>query len=163
MRGGGEERGLRSGTLNVPGIVGFGEACRIAMEEMNEEAQRVGGLRDKLEQVLFEELSDVWINGDQQSRLPNTTNIGFRDVDARTLIRDMHDIAVSTRSACSSGSTGPSHVLKAIGLTDDEAYSCIRFSLGRFTTGEEIDYTIEKVIASVRKLRKNSTTSGRTI
>ena len=163
MRGGGQERGLRSGALNVPGIVGFGEACRIAMEEMNEEAQRVGGLRDKLEQVLFGELADIWINGDKQSRLPNTTNIGFRDVDARTLIRDMHDIAVSTRSACSSGATGPSHVLKAIGLTDDEAYSCIRFSLGRFTTEEEIDYTIEKVMASVRKLRKNPTTSGRTI
>jgi cysteine desulfurase len=163
IRGGGQELGLRAGTLNVPGIVGFGEACRIAKEEMNEEAQRVGGLRDKLEQLLLAELADIWINGDKESRLPNTTNIGFRNVDARTLIRDMHDIAVSTRSACSSGSTGPSHVLKAIGLTDDEAYSCIRFSLGRFTTEEEIDYTIEKVIASVRKLRKNSTTSERTV
>jgi cysteine desulfurase len=163
IRGGAKERNLRSGTLNVPGIVGFGEACRIAKEEMKEEAQRVGGLRDKLEQVIVRELADTWINGDQQSRLPNTTNIGFRNVDARTLIRDMHDIAVSTRSACSSGSsgsTGPSHVLKAIGLTDDEAYSCIRFSLGRFTTEEEIDYTIEKLIASVRKLRKNLATSA---
>jgi cysteine desulfurase len=158
IRGGAKERNLRSGTLNVPGIVGFGEACRIAKEEMNEESQRVGGLRDKLEQVVTGELADTWINGDQQNRLPNTTNIGFRNVDARTLIRDMHDIAVSTRSACSSGSKGPSHVLKAIGLTDDEAYSCIRFSLGRFTTEEEVDYTIEKVIASVRKLRKYSTT-----
>jgi cysteine desulfurase len=160
IRGGAKERNLRSGTLNVPGIVGFGEASRIAKEEMNEEAQRVGRLRDRLEQVIVGELADTWINGDKQSRLPNTTNIGFRNVDARTLIRDMHDIAVSTRSACSSGSTGPSHVLKAIGLTDDEAYSCIRFSLGRFTTEEEIDYTIEKVIASVRKLRKNLATSG---
>jgi cysteine desulfurase len=156
VRGGGQERGLRAGTLNVPGIVGFGEACRIAMEEMNEESLRVGRWRDKLEQVLLGELEDIWINGDKESRLPNTTNIGFRNVDARTLIRDMHDIAVSTRSACSSGSTGPSHVLKAIGLTDDEAYSCIRFSLGRFTTQKEIDYTIEKVIVSVRKLRRNS-------
>jgi cysteine desulfurase len=153
--GGGQERGLRAGTLNVPGIVGFGETCRIAKQEMKEEAERVRKLRDKLENALLSELPDVWINGDKQDRLPNTSNIGFRGVEARTLIRDMHDIAVSTRSACSSGSAGPSHVLKAIGLTDAEAYSCIRFSLGRFTTEEEIDYTIEKVISSVRKLRKS--------
>jgi cysteine desulfurase len=155
--GGGQERGLRAGTLNVPGIVGFGEACRIAKLEMNEEAERVGKLRDKLENVLLAELPDIWINGDRGNRLPNTSNIGFCGVDARTLIRDMHDIAVSTKSACSSGDPGPSHVLKAIGLTDDEAYSCIRFSLGRFTTEREIDYTIEKVISSVQKLRRNST------
>ena len=153
--GGGQERGLRGGTLNVPGIVGFGEACRIAQEEWKEESERVGCLRDHLEQTLLAELPDIWINGDSENRIPNTTNVGFRGVDARTLIRDMHDIAVSTRSACSSGSTGPSHVLKAIGLTDDEAYSCIRFSLGRFTTKEEIDYTIDKVIASVHKLRRS--------
>ena len=153
--GGGHERGLRAGTLNVPGIVGFGEACRIAMLEMAEDSARIGKLRDKLESALLAELPDIWINGDQNHRLCNTSNIGFRGVDARTLIRDMHDIAVSTRSACSSGDPGPSHVLKAIGLTDDEAYSCIRFSLGRFTTEEEIDYTIGKVITSVRKLRRS--------
>jgi len=157
IRGGGQERGSRGGTLNVPGIVGFGEACRLAKQELQGEAERIANLRDRLEQRLLAELPDVWINGYRQDRLPNTSNIGFRGVDARTLIRHMHDIAVSTRSACSSGSTGPSHVLKAIGLTDDEAYSCIRFSLGRFTTDEEIDYTIGKVIASVRKLRENST------
>jgi cysteine desulfurase len=106
------------------------------------------------------ELPDIWINGDRQDRLPNTSNIGFRGVDARTLIRDMHDVAVSTRSACSSGSAGPSHVLKAIGLTDDEAYSCIRFSLGRFTTEEEIDYATDKVIASVKKIRRSSTATA---
>jgi len=153
--GGGHERGLRAGSLNVPGIVGFGEACRIATVEMRQESQRVEMLRDRLESALLAELPDIWINGDANNRLLNTTNIGFRAVDARALIRDMHDIAVSTRSACSSGSAGPSHVLKAIGLSDDEAYSCVRFSLGRFTTGEEIDYAIEKVITSVGKLRRN--------
>jgi cysteine desulfurase len=156
--GGSQERTLRSGTLNVPGIVGFGEACRIAKQEMKEEIARVRNLRDKLENVLLSELPDIWINGNKQDRLPNTSNIGFRGIEARTLIRDMHDIAVSTRSACSSGSAGPSHVLKAIGLTDDEAYSCIRFSLGRFTTDEEIDYAIEKVISSVARLRKHAAT-----
>jgi cysteine desulfurase len=155
--GGGQEGGLRAGTLNVPGIVGFGEACRIAKQETKGEAERVRKLRDKLENGLLSELPNIWINGDKQNRLPNTSSIGFRGVEARTLIRDMHDIAVSTRSACSSGSPGPSHVLKAIGLTDDEAYSCIRFSLGRFTTDEEIDYTIGKVISSVTKLRNRST------
>lgn len=151
--GGGQERGLRGGTLNVPGIVGFGEACRIARQEWPDEAERTGRLRDRWEQALLAELPDIWINGDRENRIPNTTNIGFTGIDARTLIRDMHDIAVSTRAACSSGSSGPSHVLKALGLTDDEAYSCIRFSLGRFTTEAEIDYTIDKVINSVRKLR----------
>lgn len=153
--GGGHERGLRAGTLNVPGIVGFGEACRIAKLEMADDSARIGKLRDTLESGLLAELPDIWINGDQENRLANTSNIGFHGVNARTLIRDMHDIAVSTKSACSSGDSSPSHVLKAIGLTDDEAYSCIRFSLGRFTTEEEIDYTINKVIASVRKLRRS--------
>jgi cysteine desulfurase len=153
--GGRHERGLRAGTMNVPGIVGFGEACRIARLEMEEESRRVLALRDRLECALLAELSDIWINGDPKSRLANTASIGFKGVDARTMIRDMHDIAVSTRSACSSGNSGPSHVLKAIGLSDEDAYSCIRFSLGRFTTEEEIDYTINKVVTSVHKLRRN--------
>jgi cysteine desulfurase len=153
--GGGQELGWRGGTLDVAGIVGFGEACRIAQQEWNDEAQRICRLRDRLEEELLAELPDIWINGDRENRIPNTSNIGFRDVEARTLIRDMHDIGVSTRAACSSGASGPSHVLKAIGLTDDEAYSCIRFSLGRVTTEEEVDYTINKVIASVRKLRRS--------
>jgi cysteine desulfurase len=153
--GGGQERGLRAGTLNVPGIVGFGEACRIAKLEMAEDADCTNRMRDKLEDALLDELPEIWINGNRDYRLPNTTNIGFTGVDARTLIRDLHDIAVSTKSACSSGNSGPSHVLKAIGLADNETYSCVRFSLGRFTTEQEIDYTIKKVIASVRKLRRN--------
>lgn len=152
--GGGQERGLRGGTFNVPGIVGFGEACRIAQLEWNSEAERMERLRNRLEQTLMAELPDTWINGDRENRIPNTSNIGFDGADARILIRDMHDIAVSTRAACSSGHSGPSHVLKAIGLTDNEAYSCIRFSLGRFTTEDEVDYAINKVIASIRKLRQ---------
>ena len=152
--GGGQERGLRGGTLNVPGIVGFGEACRIAQLEWKPEMERVERLRNRLEQTLMAELPDLWINGDRKNRIPNTSNIGFAGIDARTLIRDMHDIGVSTRAACSSGHTGPSHVLKAIGLTDDEAYACVRFSLGRFTTEDEVDYAINKIIASIHKLRR---------
>jgi cysteine desulfurase len=155
--GGGQERGLRGGTLNVAGAVGFGEACRIAGLEMEAEAARVKKMRDRLEEAILTQVPDTWINGDLSNRIGNTSNIGFRGVDAKTLIRDMHDIAVSTQAACSSGSTGPSHVLKAIGLTDDEAYSCIRFSLGRFTTNEEIDYAINKVVTSVHKLRRSMT------
>lgn len=151
--GGGQERGLRGGTLNVPGIVGFGEACRIAQLEWNSEAERVERLRNRLEQTLMAELPDMWINGDRENRIPNTSNIGFAGVDARTLIRDMHDIAVSTRAACSSGHSGPSHVLKAIGLKDDVSYACIRFSLGRFNKEDEVDYAINKVIATAHKLR----------
>lgn len=152
--GGGQECGLHSGTQNVPGIVGFGDACRIAREEMVEESKRVARMRDRLETAFLTNLDDLKVNGDRDRRLPNTTNIMFGGMDARTLIRDMHCIAVSTKSACSSNKDGPSHVLKAIGLTDDEAYSSIRFSLGRFTTEEDIDFTMERVIASVRKLRK---------
>jgi cysteine desulfurase len=160
IAGGGQERGLRGGTLNVPGIVGFGEACRIAQLEMWEEAERVRNLRDRLENALQAAFPDIWINGLGADRLPNTSNIGFSGVDARTLIRDMHDVAVSTRSACSSGDSGPSHVLKAMGLSDEQAYSSIRFSLGRFTTAEDIDYVIERVVSSVRKLRNRHIRTG---
>ena len=152
---GGQERGRRGGTLNVPGVVGFGEACRIARDELATDVPRMRRLRDRFETSLLSELPDIWINGAGAPRLCNTSNIGFLNVNARTMIRDMHDIACSTKSACSSGDPGPSHVLKAIGLSDDEAYACIRFSIGRFTTDEEIDYAIGKIIESVRKLRGN--------
>jgi cysteine desulfurase len=151
--GGGQERGLRAGTLNVPGIVGFGEACRIARADLPAEASRVARLRDRLEQGLLAALPEVAINGDAEHRLPNTSNLCFHGVDARTLIRDVHDLAVSTRSACSSAHQGPSHVLKAMGLSDDEAYSSIRFSTGRFTTEDEIDVALDRVIGSVRRLK----------
>ncbi|CAL1241966.1 cysteine desulfurase family protein [Candidatus Methylocalor cossyra] len=158
--GGGQEQGFRGETLNVPGIVGFGEACRIAQNGWQGEAERVGRLRDRLEQTLLAELPDTWVNGDRENCIPNTTNIGFAGIDARTLIRDMHDIAVSTRSACSSGSSGPSHVLKALGLSDDEAQACIRFSLGRFSTLDDVDYAVANIMASVHRLRAGGV-SGR--
>ena len=153
--GGAQERGLRGGTLNIPGIVGLGEACRLVQEQLGGDVTRMGVLRDRLEEGILSQVPQTWINGDPSNRLCNTSNMGFKGVDARTMIRDMHDIAVSTRSACSSGNSGPSHVLKAIGLSDEDAYSCIRFSLGRFTTEEEIDYAINKVVTSVHKLRRN--------
>jgi cysteine desulfurase len=155
IAGGNQEQRVRGGTLNVPAIVGFGEACRIAAAESDAEAIRVARLRDRLEGSILAEVPCAWVNGNAGARLANTTNIGFGGIDARALIRDMHDVAVSTRSACSSGNSGPSHVLKAIGLSDEDAYSCIRFSLGRFTTEEEIDYAIGKVVASAHKLRRN--------
>jgi cysteine desulfurase len=145
----------RPGTANVPGIVGFGEACRVACGALTTEVSRQAMLRDRLEEGIRSQVPGVWVNGDRANRICNTTNIGFKGIDARTLIRDMHDIAVSTRSACSSGDSGPSHVLKAIGLSDEDCYSCIRFSLGRFTTEAEIDYTIGKVVASAHRLRRS--------
>ena len=157
--GGGQEHGMRGGTLNVAAIVGFGEACRIAQKEMQSDNQQIVKLRDRLESTLVAELPDIWVNGGGAERLCNTSNIGFRGIDARTMIRDMHDVACSTKSACSSGDPGPSHVLKAIGLTDEEAYSCIRFSLGRFTTDQEIDHALEKIIGTVCKLT-NGRSSG---
>ena len=153
--GGGQECGGRAGTLNVPGIVGFGEACRLLETDAGRDLPRMAFLRDRLEEGILTQLPHTWVNGDRANRLCNTTNIGFKGIDARTLIRDMHDVAVSTRSACSSGNSGPSHVLKAIGLSDEDAYSCIRFSLGRFTTREEIDYAIGKVVTSAHKLRRS--------
>lgn len=155
LLGGGQERGMRGGTLNVPGIVGLGEACRLVQECLDEDIQRMQTLRDRLEDGILSRVEETWVNGDPSSRLCNTSNLGFRGVDARILIRDMHDVAVSTRSACSSGHSGPSHVLKAMGLSDEDAYSCVRFSLGRFTTEDEIGYAIEKVVASVHKLRRS--------
>lgn len=154
--GGSEERGLRAGTPNVPGIVGFGEACRIARMEMKDEAVRIGRLRDRLESALLADLPDIWVNGDPVNRLPNTTNIGFAGIDGRALIRDMHEIAVSTRSACSSSDERPSHVLKAVGLSDDDARACVRISFGRFNDENEVDYAIDKVRCSVRRLRRNT-------
>ena len=153
--GGGQERGLRGGTVNVAGIVGFGEACRIGREELEGDADRIASLRDRLEAGVVSQVPDTWINGDPDARLCNTSNIGFKGVDGRTLVRDMHDVAASTRSACATGHVGPSHVLKALGLSDADAYACVRFSLGRFTTQDEIDYAIDKVVCSAHRLRRS--------
>jgi len=152
MSGGGQERGMRGGTLNVPGIVGFGEACRLAKAEMEGEALRLRFLRDRLETSLMEKIPGLRVNGDPGNRLPQTSNLLFPGIDSRTFVRDMHQVAVSTRSACSSATTGPSHVLKAMGLSDEEAFASVRFSLGRLTTEEEIDRAVRIAAASYRRL-----------
>jgi cysteine desulfurase len=152
IMGGGHERGLRSGTLNVAGIVGFGEACRIAAIEMQADEESARGFRDHLETYILGSVPNVRINDRAARRLPHITSLSFPRVDARTLIRDMHDVAVSTRSACSSDSTRPSHVLTAIGLTDDLAYGSLRFSFGRFTTETDIDQASAKLVHSVSKV-----------
>ena len=156
MDGGGHERGMRSGTLNVPGIVGFGKACDICAQEMQVESERTKTLRNKLEQALLK-LEEAYLNGDKEHRLPNVTNISFKYVEGEGLLMGFNkNIAVSSGSACTSASIEPSYVLKALGLGDDLAHSSIRFGIGRFTTEEEIDYTIEQVTTTVNKLRENN-------
>ncbi len=156
MDGGGHERGMRSGTLNVPGIVGLGEACAICQREMGEEAKRLGYLRDKLKDKLMNELDEVYVNGTLEHRLPNNLNISFAYVEGESLLMGINDIAVSSGSACTSATLEPSYVLKALGAGDDLAHSSIRFGLGRFNTEEEVDYVADKVIDVVRKLRELS-------
>jgi cysteine desulfurase len=152
--GGGHERGIRSGTLNVPGIVGFGKACEIAMNEMKEESKRIKKLRDKLENVLLHHEGN-YLNGDKEQRLPNVSNIAFKYAGGDGLIMSINkSIAVSSGAACTSATTEPSHVLKALGLDDEMANRSIRFSLGRFTTEEEIDYVIEEIINKLEELKK---------
>jgi len=151
--GGGHERGIRSGTLNVPGIVGFGKACEICMNEMEEETARVSRLRDTLENGLLK-IEETYVNGDREHRLPNVTNLSFKDVEGEGLLMSFNkSIAVSSGSACTSASLEPSYVLKALGLDDELAHSSVRFGPGRFTTEEEIDYTIDQVTNTVKKLR----------
>jgi cysteine desulfurase len=156
MDGGGHERGMRSGTLNVPGIVGFGKACELAMNEMQQDAERLSKLRDKLENALMQ-LEEAYINGDPAHRLPHVTNISFKYVEGEGLLMGFNkDIALSSGSACTSASLEPSYVLKALGLGDDLAHSSLRFGLGRYTTEEQIDYTIEAISKTVTKLREMS-------
>lgn len=152
--GGGHERGMRSGTLNVPAIVGMGEAARLAKLEMHEEAIRLSRLRDKLEQAMIDNLEEVYINGDVHHRMPHVTNISFKHVEGEGLMMTFNqNIGVSSGSACTSASLEPSYVLVAYGLGDDLAHSSIRFSLGRFTTEEEINKTIELVSHGVQHMR----------
>jgi cysteine desulfurase len=156
MDGGGHERGMRSGTLNVPGIVGFGKACEICMQEMDQDAERIVKLRDKLENALLS-LEEAYLNGHKQYRLPHVSNISFKYVEGEGLLMGFNkDIALSSGSACTSASLEPSYVLKALGLGDDLAHSSLRFGLGRFTTEDQIDYTIEAVTRTVNKLREMS-------
>jgi cysteine desulfurase len=156
MDGGGHERGMRSGTLNVPGIVGFGKACAIAKEEMAADAKRLSILRDKLENALMQ-VEESYLNGHKENRLPHVTNISFKHVEGEGLLMGFNkNIALSSGSACTSASLEPSYVLKALGLGDDLAHSSLRFGLGRFTTEEQIDYTIEAISNTVHKLREMS-------
>jgi cysteine desulfurase len=154
--GGGHERGMRSGTLNVPGIVGLGEACAIAQKDMPEESKRMAYLRDKLKDRLLAALDECYINGTMESRLPNNLNISFAFVEGESLLMGINDVAVSSGSACTSATLEPSYVLKALGAGDDLAHSSIRFGLGRFNTEEEVDYVAAKVIDVVQKLRELS-------
>jgi cysteine desulfurase len=156
MDGGGHERGMRSGTLNVPGIVGLGEACALAQAEMPAESKRMAFLRDKLKDRLMNSLDEVYINGTMDHRLPNNLNISFAYVEGESLLMGINEIAVSSGSACTSATLEPSYVLKALGAGDDLAHSSIRFGLGRFNTEEEVDYVAGKVIEVVKKLRELS-------
>ncbi len=156
MDGGGHERGMRSGTLNVPGIVGFGKACELARLEMADDAARLSKLRDKLETALLQ-LEEAYVNGSREHRLPHVSNISFKYVEGEGLMMGFNkSIALSSGSACTSASLEPSYVLKALGLGDDLAHSSLRFGLGRFTTEEQIDYTIKAVSETVLKLREMS-------
>lgn len=155
MDGGGHERGMRSGTLNVPGIVGFGKACELCAQEMEQDAIRLKALRDKLESELST-IEESYINGHPEHRLPHVSNMSFKYVEGEGLIMGVKDIAVSSGSACTSASLEPSYVLKSLGLDDELAHSSLRFGLSRFTTEEEIDYAINHVKTAVDKLREMS-------
>jgi cysteine desulfurase len=154
--GGGHERGMRSGTLNVPGIAGLGKACEIAQKEMPEESVRMLALRERLRKGLEAKLDEVFINGSMEHRLPNNLNMSFAYVEGESLLMGINDIAVSSGSACTSATLEPSYVLKALGVGEDLAHTSIRFGLGRFNTQEEVDYVIDKMVQVVTKLRELS-------
>jgi cysteine desulfurase len=154
--GGGHERGMRSGTLNVPGIVGLGAACEIAQKEMAQESVRLAKLRDRLKAGLEAKLDEVFVNGSLEHRLPNNLNMSFAYVEGESLLMGINDIAVSSGSACTSATLEPSYVLKALGVGEDLAHTSIRFGLGRFNTEEEVDYVTDKMVTVVTKLRELS-------
>jgi len=156
ISGGGHERGMRSGTLNVPGIVGLGAAAALAKAEMATESVRLSTMRDRLNKKLHDNLDEIYINGSTEHRLPHNLNISFAYVEGESLLMGINDVAVSSGSACTSASLEPSYVLKALGAGDDLAHSSIRFGLGRWTTDEEIDYVVEKLTTVVRRLREMS-------
>ena len=156
MDGGGHERGFRSGTLNVPGIVGLGEACRLARIEIQEEAARTQGLRDRLEQGILLCNRYVTINGNTDNRLPHTTNLSFAYAEGESIMLAMPDVAVSSGSACTSANLETSYVLAAMGLNAAHAHSSIRFGVGRFTTQQQIDYVVEKLTTNLTRLREMS-------
>jgi cysteine desulfurase len=154
--GGGHERGMRSGTLNVPSIVGLGKACALAQEEMPQESCRLAGLRNRLRDRIMNRLDEAYINGSTEHRLPGNLNISFAYVEGESLLMGINDIAVSSGSACTSATLEPSYVLKALGTGDDLAHSSIRFGIGRFNTEAEVDYVADRVIETVERLRELS-------
>ncbi len=154
VHGGGHERGLRSGTLNTPGIVGLGAACRIAAEEMASEAQRVRALRDRLMRAILERVPEAVLNGNPERRLPGNLNLSFPGVEGESILTHLGDVAVSSSSACTSSLRQPSHVLKALGLSDEMAYAALRFGVGRFNTEDDIVRAAERVGNAVRALRE---------
>jgi len=154
--GGGHERGMRSGTLNVPAIVGFGKACEIAGQVMEEEGLYLSSLRDKLQEGILKNLDEVYLNGHPTKRLPNNLNLSFAYVEGEAMLMGLKEIALSSGSACTSATLEPSYVLRALGVGADLAHSSIRFGLGRFNTEEEIDFVIKRVTESVNKLRDMS-------
>ncbi len=156
MHGGGHERGMRSGTLNVPGIVGFGKAAELALKLMTEESKRIFNLREKLHKGISTKVPEIYLNGHPTERLPNNLNISFAYIEGESLIMGMKELAVSSGSACTSASLEPSYVLKAIGVGEELAHTSIRFGIGRFTTEEEIDFAINKVAETANRLRELS-------
>src|SRR5678816_4653706 len=154
--GGGHERGMRSGTLNVPGIVGLGKAAQIAAEELDKKMTEMFRIRKKKKKTLERELDEIYINGDLEKRLPGNLNMSFAYVEGESLLMGIHDIAVSSGSACTSASLEPSYVLKALGVGEDLAHTSIRFGIGRFNTDAEVDYVAKRVIETVRRLRELS-------
>jgi len=154
--GGGHERGMRSGTLNVTGIVGLGKACALAGGEMAEEATRLAGLRDRLKDAIMGQLDECYVNGSMEHRLPGNMNISFAYVEGESLLMGISDVAVSSGSACTSATLEPSYVLKALGAGDDLAHSSIRFGIGRFNTEAEVDYVAKRVVETVNRLRELS-------
>jgi len=154
--GGGHERGMRSGTLNVPGIVGLGKACELCRTEFEKDRAHTQDLRDHFEKRIFASLDHVHLNGDKDHRLPNNSNLSFSYVEGESMIMGIKDIAVSSGSACTSASLEPSHVLRAMAVGDDLAHSSIRFGIGRFTTQEEVDFAADQVITAVKRLRELS-------
>jgi len=156
QEGGGQERGFRSGTLNVSGIVGLGKACELCALEMDDERERLLALRKKIEDGITSQLDTVQVNGHADKRLPHMTNISFGFVEGESLMMAIKEIAVSSGSACTSASLEPSYVLKALGVGDDLAHSSLRLSMGRYTTEDQVDYAIDKIVASVKKLRELS-------
>ena len=156
MDGGGHERGMRSGTLPVPLIMGFGKACELCMEMMPEESKRMIALREKLQAGILKGLDEVYLNGHPTQRLPNNLNLSFAYVEGESVLMGLKELAISSGSACTSATLEPSYVIRALGVGSDLAHSSIRFGLGRFNTEEEVDYTIKRVIETIRKLREMS-------